>query len=97
MRRARAARLTTCRVPRRNIYRARTVIRAEPQPRGEVCLGFPPAHVQSYFTQEGLAHHHIDTVNACQVDTRDALEFATQIKLGSVSCGWLFLFRLSLR
>jgi hypothetical protein len=38
-----------------------------------VGLGFPPAHVQSYFAQNGF--HYFNSVNAGQVYSPDALEF----------------------
>jgi hypothetical protein len=49
------------------------VVWAESQPRSEVRLGFPSAHVQSHFTDERLGHHHIDAVNPRQIHYRNAL------------------------
>ncbi len=40
------------------------VVRAKSQPRGKVGLGFPPAHVQSYFAQNGLGDHYFNSVDA---------------------------------
>src|SRR6266851_9095936 len=52
---------------------ADTVVWAKSQPRGEVRLGFPSAHVESHFTYERLSNHHVDAVNACQIHSGDAL------------------------
>src|SRR5215469_10771592 len=73
-----------------------TIVRAESQPGCEVGLGFPSPHVQPYFTYNRLASHNIDTVNARQVHTSDALKFTPEIKLRSILSGWLGFFHLGL-
>src|SRR2546425_1165725 len=74
---------------------ADTVVWAESQPRGEVRLRFPSAHVQSHFTYQRLCNHHVDAVDACQIHSCDAVQFAAEMELGSIL---VFLFgRLFLR
>lgn len=60
------------------------VVPAKSWPRGKVGLGFPPAHVQSYFSQNALRDHYFDPVDAGQVYSRDALEFVPEIKRRSI-------------
>ena len=72
---------------------ADTVVWAESQPRGEVRLGFPSAHVESHFTYQRLGDHHVDAVDPCQIHSGDALQFAAEMELGSILVlfGRLFL------
>src|SRR5258708_29241806 len=65
------------------------VVWAESQPRSEVRLGFPSAHVQPYFTDERLGHHHIDAIDARQIHSGDALQFIGETKVRII----LVLFR----
>jgi hypothetical protein len=58
-----------------------------------VGLGFPPAHVQSYFAQDSLGYHYFNPVDAGQVHSRDALGFVAEIKRRSI-LGRLFPFFL---
>jgi hypothetical protein len=46
-------------------------------------LGFPPAHVQSHFTENRLTHHHVNAVDAREVYAGDTVQFAAQIELGA--------------
>src|SRR3954467_7483297 len=39
-----------------------------------------PAHIQPYFGQDGLCDHHMDSINACQIHARDAIQLTTQIE-----------------
>ena len=55
-------------------------------------LGFPSVHVESHFTYERLSNHHVDAVNACQIHSGDALQFAAEMELGSIFVWFGLLF-----
>src|SRR5438445_13239356 len=57
-------------------------------------LGCPPTHVQSHFAEQRLGHHHVYAVNASEVHTCDALQFAAQIEAWSILGGWLLCLEL---
>ena len=61
-------------------------------------LGFPAGHVESYLAQNGLGHHHVDTVDSGQVYSSDALQLAIEIEAGCILGGFCLLSsRLGLR
>ena len=72
---------------------ADAVLWAESQPRSEVRLGFPPAHVQSYFADERLGHHHIDVVDPRQIHSCDALQFIGEMEMRIIVVLLSLLFR----
>ena len=57
-------------------------------------LGDPPTHVQSHFAEQRLGYHHVYAVNASEVHTCDALQFAAQIEAWSILGGWLLCLEL---
>src|SRR5467141_4800193 len=69
------------------------VVWTESEPRGEVRLGFPSAHVQSHFTHERLRYHHVDAVDPSQIYSRDALQFAAKLESRGI-LGWFCLLSL---
>src|SRR5258708_1670097 len=69
------------------------VLWAESQPRSEVRLGFPSAHVQPYFTDERLGHYHIDAIDARQIHSGDALQLLGKMEVRIILVLFLLLFR----
>jgi hypothetical protein len=51
-------------------------------------LGVPARHIQADFADDGLRHADIDAVDAGQVDTADAVQFTTQVKLRGMASGF---------
>src|SRR6266513_143099 len=78
-----------------HLVSAGTIVWTKSQPRGEVRRGSPSAHVESHFTYERLSNHHVDTVDACQIHSADALQFAAELELRSILV-WFGLRLLSL-
>jgi hypothetical protein len=46
-----------------------------------VCFRWPLAHIQAHFRYDGLRNHHIDAIDAREVDPADPVQFTTQIEL----------------
>jgi hypothetical protein len=69
------------------------VVWAEPQPGGEVRLGFPSTHIQSHLTYDCLGDHRIDTVDARQIHSGNALQFVGEMEVWIILVLFLLLFR----
>jgi hypothetical protein len=46
-----------------------------------VCFRWPPAHIHAYLRHDGLRDHHIDPIDAREVDPADPVQLPTQIEL----------------
>ena len=65
------------------------VVRPSAEPRGEVLLGLPPAHVQADLRHEGWGGAHLDAVEAGHVDAAAAVECGAHIDVRLVASGVL--------
>src|SRR5947199_8335075 len=65
--------------------RNRPFTSSESAPGSKMRLGRPSAHIQPYFGQDGLCDHHMDSINACQIHARDAIQLTTQIEARGVA------------
>src|SRR6266581_5031312 len=78
-----------------HLVSADTIVWAESQPRSEVRLGFPSAHVESHFTYQRLGNHHVDAVDSRQIHSRDALQFVGKVELGIILVLFALFFLVS--
>src|SRR6266446_6728501 len=75
-----------------HLVSADTIVWAESQPRSEVRLGFPSAHVESHFTYQRLGNHYIDAINPRQIYSRDALQLIGEMELWTILVLFTLLF-----
>ena len=69
------------------------VIRTQAQPRRTMVLVGPARRVKADFADHGLCDADVDAVNPGQVDPADAVEFVTEIELGSMTASFSSPFR----
>src|SRR5664279_993329 len=58
-----------------------TIVRAQAEPRSEVLLCFPSAHVQSHLRYHRLGNPDVDAVDLSQVHPGDTVQMPAQIKV----------------
>jgi hypothetical protein len=62
------------------------IIRAEPEPGGEMRFGLPARHIEADFADHRLRHADVDAVDSRQVNAADAMELTTQVEPAACGC-----------